>query len=65
MTKGEYQNRKVWARGMEVSVGVDVHKESWHVTARMEAEEVFHGGIPSQYDALWRRIHLITVRHMT
>jgi hypothetical protein len=24
--KGEYQNRKVWARVKEVFIGVDVHK---------------------------------------
>jgi transposase len=33
---------------------VDVHKESWHVTARVEEEEVFHVGIPSQYHAFQR-----------
>jgi len=50
--KGEVQNKKVLVRGKEVFIGVDVHKESWHVTARSEGEEVFHGGIPSQYHAL-------------
>jgi len=30
--KGEYQNRKVWARGREAFIGVDVHKKRWHVT---------------------------------
>lgn len=38
--KGQYQNRKVWARGKEVFIGVDVSKESWHGTARAEEEEV-------------------------
>jgi transposase len=52
--KEELQNKKVLVRGKEVFIGVDVHKESWHVTARAEGEEVFHGGIPSQYHALWR-----------
>jgi len=52
--KGESQNKKVLVRGKEVFVGVDVHKESWHVTARAEGEEVFHGGIPSQYHAIWK-----------
>ena len=47
--KGAYQNGKVWARGKEVFIGVDVHKESWHVTARAEEEEIFHGRIPSHY----------------
>jgi transposase len=50
--KGEVQNKKVLIRGREVFIGVDVHKESWHVTARVEEEEVFHGGLPSQYHAL-------------
>ena len=52
--KGEVQNKKVLVRGKEVFIGVDVHKESWHVTVRVEGEEVFHGGIPSQYHALQR-----------
>ena len=34
--KGELQNEKVLVRGKEVFIGVDVHKESWHVTARVE-----------------------------
>jgi transposase len=50
--KGEFQSRRVLVRDKEVFIGVDVHRESWHVTARTEGEEVFHGGIPSQYHAL-------------
>jgi transposase len=50
--KGELQSKKVLVRGKEVFIGVDVHKESWHVTVRAEGEEVFHGGIPSQYHAI-------------
>ena len=50
--KGELQNKQVLCRGKEVFIGVDVHKESWNVSARREGEEVFHGGIPSQYHAL-------------
>ena len=38
--KGEIRNEKVSVRGKEVFIGVDVHKESWHVTARTEGEEV-------------------------
>jgi transposase len=52
--KGEVQNKKILVRSKEVFIGVDVHKESWHVTARTEGEEVFHGGIPSQYHAMQR-----------
>ena len=50
--KGEVQSKKVLVRGKEVFIGVDVHKESWHVTARTEGEEIFNGRIPSQYQAL-------------
>jgi hypothetical protein len=38
--KGELQKRRILGRGKEVFIGVDVHKESWHVTARTEGEEV-------------------------
>ena len=31
--RGEVQNKKILIGGKEVHVGVDVHKESWHVTA--------------------------------
>ena len=34
--KGGYQNRTVWAGGREA----DVDKESWHVTVRVEEEEI-------------------------
>ena len=54
--KGGVQSKKVWVRGKEVFIGVDVHKESWHVTARVEEEEIFHGTIPSQYHALQRLV---------
>ena len=33
----------------EVYVGIDVHKESWHVTVRSDGEEQFNGRIPGQY----------------
>jgi hypothetical protein len=32
--KGELQKRRILGRGKEVFIGVDVHKESWYVTAR-------------------------------
>ena len=38
----------------EVYVGVDVHKESWHVTIRGDGEERFNGRIPGQYQSLKR-----------
>lgn len=46
-----YQKRRDLARGKEVFIGADVHKDSFHVTARTEGEEVFHSRIPSQYPA--------------
>lgn len=38
--------------GKKVYVGIDVHKESWHVTVRSEGEEVFSGRIPASYHSL-------------
>jgi len=51
MRKG-YQERKILARGREVYIGVDVHKESWHLTVRIEGEEIFNGRMASSYQAL-------------
>jgi transposase len=48
MRKG-YQKSKELARAREVFIGVDVHKDSWHVTIRQDGEEAFHGRIPSSY----------------
>jgi len=42
--KGKVQDKKVLVRSKEIFIGVDVHKESWHVTVRVEGEEAFHGG---------------------
>jgi transposase len=50
----EYQKGTELARNKVVDIGIDVHKESWQVTARAEREEVFHGRLPSQYHALRR-----------
>ncbi len=52
--KGQSESKRILVRGKEVFIGVDVHKESWHVTARAEGEEIFHGNLPSQYHALQR-----------
>lgn len=46
------QREKVAVRGKEVFVGIDVHKESWQVTARVGGEELFHGRIASEYRIL-------------
>src|SRR5512139_1765287 len=50
--KRALENSKGIVQRKEVFIGIDVHKVSWHVTARTGAEEVFHGGIPGQYGAL-------------
>jgi len=50
--KGYYVKGAVLARGKKVSMGIDVHKESWHVTAISAGEELFHGRIPGDYSAL-------------
>lgn len=46
------QKKEILARGKTVYIGIDVHKESWHVTARTEGEEIFNGRMPSRYIAL-------------
>jgi hypothetical protein len=50
--KEEYQRNCILARGKEVFIGIDVHKESWQVTVRTEGEEIFNGRLPSHYHAL-------------
>jgi hypothetical protein len=40
--------------GKKVYIGIDVHKESWHVTARTVGEEVFNGRIPASYHSLMK-----------
>jgi transposase len=42
----------VLARSARVSIGIDVHKSTWHVTALVEDERVFSGAIPAEYAAL-------------
>lgn len=44
--------KEVLVKDGKVYIGIDVHKESWYVTARSEEEEVFHGNLPSDYSAL-------------
>jgi transposase len=50
--KRRNQDQGMADKGKEVFVGIDVHKESWHVAVRSEAEEVFHGRMASDYRAL-------------
>lgn len=55
--EGYYRKDQVLARGKDVYMGIDVHKESWQVTAIAEGEELFNGRIPSEYSALKRLLH--------
>jgi transposase len=48
----DYQRGKGLTRGMNVYMGIDVHKDKWHVTARVEGEEIFHGSMLSEYQTL-------------
>lgn len=41
-----YQKKEALAKGKEVFIGIDVHKESWHVTVRSAGEELFNGRLP-------------------
>jgi hypothetical protein len=43
--RGDYQSGKFLVRGKDVYIWTDVHKEKWHVTARVEGEELFHGSM--------------------
>ena len=47
-----YQKEECLARKEDVYIGIDVHKEKWHVTARSAGEEVFHGSMLSEYQSL-------------
>jgi transposase len=46
--------------GKKVYIGIDVHKESWHVTARTAGEEVFNGRIPAAYHSLMKLLERFT-----
>ncbi len=46
---GYYGKEKILARGKTVAMGIDVHKENWHVTVLAAGEELFHGRIPGEY----------------
>ena len=43
-----YANEKGLARGKMVLMGIDVHKENWHVTVLVAGQELFHGRIPGE-----------------
>jgi hypothetical protein len=33
------------SKGEGIYIGIDFHKEKWHVMARVEGDEVFHGSM--------------------
>lgn len=49
--KREYQKKEILARGKDVYIGVDVHKDSWHVTIRAEGGELLTVSMQSSYHA--------------
>jgi transposase len=49
-TMEQHDNELVFDK--KVYVGIDVHKESWHITLRTLGEEVFNGRIPGSYTSL-------------
>jgi hypothetical protein len=59
--RGSYQREKIVVRGKEVFVEIDVHKESWQVTARVEGEEKLHGRMASEYRILRRVLDVLRV----
>jgi transposase len=50
--KRGYQEKKILARGKDIYIGIDVHKDSWHVTIRAEGEELLTASMQSSYHAL-------------
>lgn len=46
-TMEQHDNRLAFEK--KVYVGIDVHKENWHITIRTLGEEVFNGRIPGSY----------------
>jgi transposase len=50
------KSKGILASGRAVSIGIDVHKRSWQVTAISEGTVLFRGSIPPIYDSLQRLI---------
>ena len=48
----EYKQKQALSGGKDVFIGIDVHQEKWHFTARSAGEEVFHGSMLSEYQSL-------------
>jgi hypothetical protein len=47
--RAKRQGEKIAVEGKEVFVGIDVHKESWQVTVRVDWEELFNERMASEY----------------
>lgn len=50
--KREYQEKEILARGKDIYIGIDVHKDSWHVTIRAGGIELVTVSMQSGYHAL-------------
>lgn len=50
--KREYQKKEILAIGKDIYIGIDVHKDNWHVTVRSEGEEILTVNMTSNYHAL-------------
>ena len=60
--KADYRKGRILARGKKVDIGIDVHKGKWHVTARVDGEEVFHGSMPGESSVKWLTIRVVRER---
>ena len=47
-----------------VFLGIDLHRTTWHVTARTEDQELFTTGIPGKWEALERLLRRFKHRHI-
>ena len=50
--KKNTEKKKVLARGKAISVGIDVHKLTWHLTAVSDGVVVFKGSLPPCFESL-------------
>ena len=55
--KAYYVKQHLLPRGKKVSMGIDVHAESWYVTTRSAGKERFHGRISGEYTALGKLLN--------
>ncbi len=55
--KAYYVKQHILPRGKKVSMGIDVHAESWYVTTRSAGKERFHGRISGEDPALGKLLN--------